>query len=1296
MQRWLWMMVMAAATFLYTQDAQATHFRYGNITWRVPDPQANPQTVELNVTIGWRSNGLGTVALNFGDGSGNLTLNAGNGTVIGTGTDANNESYTILNYVISHAYPGAGQYKAFFENCCRVSTLANAADDPFRVEADISLVGDASNTSGPISGIPVIIQFEAGQVNSFVLPVFDPDNDPFACTFATEPESGIGGGNPPSLPGGQGGNTLGFIQPGCTIEWDLTNANPGAKYSTSIEVTSTHQGQPSKVMIDYIIEIVPAGSKPDCQGGGNFTANIGQAFSQSVSFVDPNGLNLDLFTSGVPAAAVVTPPGGNTLTPPYPQSVNFAWTPTIADAGTTRLVQFTGVNSINASDFCTMIITVPECPNFGQACTTGQPGICAAGTNVCVGNSTVCAPNNSPSPETCNGIDDDCDGTPDDNPTDAGAACGTGLAGVCGPGTEVCTGGSLVCTSNVMPMAETCNGLDDNCNGPVDEGFNVGASCTVGLGACQNSGNIICDGNGGATCNATAGNPSMEICGSQIDEDCDGNLNNGCTDTDGDGIIDVVEIEIGSDPNDADSDDDGVPDGQEPGPCIDYATCFVDTDGDGLINILDPDSDDDGLLDGTEMGFDCMGMGTDVQAGNCIPDGDNGTTTTDPLDADTDDGGVSDGSEDQDLDGVIDNGETDPTAGNGADDNNAVNVDTDGDGLSDNFEDLIGSDPNDADTDDDGVPDGQEPNPTLDTDGDGLINVLDVDSDDDGLFDGTELGLDCSNPDTDLGPPVHCIADGDSGATVTSPLIFDTDGGGVGDGSEDTNLNGVIDGMETDPTAGNGADDSDAVNVDTDGDGLSDNLEIFIGSDPTDADTDDDGVLDGDEPNPTDDNDGDGLINVLDVDSDNDGLYDGTELGFDCMSPDTHPGPPSHCVPDGDNGATTTNPLLKDTDGGGVMDGSEDTNLNGVLDNGELDPNQAGDDVNVTDTDGDGLSDDLETFLGSDPDDADTDDDGVLDGDEPNPTDDNDGDGFINLLDVDSDDDGLYDGTELGLPCNDPPTNPGPPSHCTPDGDNGATTTNPLLKDTDGGGVMDGSEDTNLNGVVDGGELDPNDTGDDVNVVDTDGDGLSDDLETTIGTDPNDADSDDDGLLDGFENNPSDDQDGDGNSNANDEDADGDGLFDGTEKGLPCDDPATDPNAGKCIPDGDMGATTTNHLDPDTDDGGVSDGDEDTDKNGVVDPGERDPNDPSDDDNNTGVGGAGGMGQGGSGAGNGQGGAGAGNGQGGAGLNDFDGPISARGGCACETPASTDGDDGQVVWLLLGLAGFAVRRRRAA
>ena len=76
----------------------------------------------------------------------------------------------------------------------------------------------------------------------------------------------------------------------------------------------------------------------------------------------------------------------------------------------------------------------------------------------------------------------------------------------------------------------------------------------------------------------------------------------GKDDTDGDGISDFEEVANGTNPNDADSDDDGVTDGQEP-------EWNKDSDGDGLINALDPDSDDDGLFDGTELGLDCSGTG---------------------------------------------------------------------------------------------------------------------------------------------------------------------------------------------------------------------------------------------------------------------------------------------------------------------------------------------------------------------------------------------------------------------------------------------------------------------------------------------------------------------------------------------------------------------------------------------------------------------------------------------------------------------------------------------------------------
>jgi uncharacterized repeat protein (TIGR01451 family)/MYXO-CTERM domain-containing protein len=520
----------------------------------------------------------------------------------------------------------------------------------------------------------------------------------------------------------------------------------------------------------------------------------------------------------------------------------------------------------------------------------------------------------------------------------------------------------------------------------------------------------------------------------------------------------------------------------------------------------------------------------------------------------------------------------------------------------------------------------------------------------------------------------------------------------------------------TTPTDGNNATpgaqstpiDTDA--TDTDKDGVSDFDETVAGTDPNDADSDDDGVIDGDEPDWNKDSDGDGLINALDPDSDDDGLYDGTELGLDCAATGTDP-LKGHCIADADKGATKTDPLLWDTDGGGASDGSEDANLNGAKDSGEGDPTlgNGADDASVVDTDKDGLSDALEKFLGSGVNDADSDDDGLLDGDEHNPADDTDGDGLRNVVDVDSDDDGLYDGTENGAGCDDPATDK-TAKHCVADGDKGATVTSSLMKDTDRGGVSDGSEDIDLNGVIDAGESNPtlgHGADDGTGNKDSDKDGLSDGLEATLGSDPNDADSDDDGVLDGDELNPADDTDGDGLKNIVDPDSDGDGLFDGTELGKDCGNAATNAAAGKCIADGDSGATTTSPLISDTDTGGVSDGDEDTNKNGVVDAGERDPNDPSDD--NTGTGGTGGQagaggagatagsgGGAGTGATAGSGGVGGGGGsaaQGGNPTSDPTGTLEG-GGCKCSVPGSSSNTPGALVLAGLALAAFGGRRRR--
>jgi hypothetical protein len=123
-------------------------------------------------------------------------------------------------------------------------------------------------------------------------------------------------------------------------------------------------------------------------------------------------------------------------------------------------------------------------------------------------------------------------------------------------------------------------------------------------------------------------------------------------DLDGDKLSNLDEFRSRTNPKDADSDDDGVLDGNEVKPS-------EDADGDGLPNALDPDSDNDGLLDGTEMAVTTPHKDTDPAKRNFIPDSDPGTST-DPLGKDTDGDTLPDGKEDANKNGRVDPGETDP------------------------------------------------------------------------------------------------------------------------------------------------------------------------------------------------------------------------------------------------------------------------------------------------------------------------------------------------------------------------------------------------------------------------------------------------------------------------------------------------------------------------------------------------------------------------------------------------------------------------------------------------------------
>lgn len=225
-------------------------------------------------------------------------------------------------------------------------------------------------------------------------------------------------------------------------------------------------------------------------------------------------------------------------------------------------------------------------------------GVCREGIQTCVlGYWSLCSgPGHvGPQTEVCgNGLDENCDSYPDDGcscDNNSTQECGSDV-GECKKGTQVCFDGNWsACTGSEDPFTEVCNNnKDDDCDSQADC---EDSSCSVSVLCAGSTGNVF--GTGSGTCfdkeknNGEAGIdcggpcPSCEkMCGfGQVTKACicegvvrtsgyccDGkyeliSCEESCSDSDDDTLCDSDEIRMGSDPNNSDTDGDGVPDSED-------------------------------------------------------------------------------------------------------------------------------------------------------------------------------------------------------------------------------------------------------------------------------------------------------------------------------------------------------------------------------------------------------------------------------------------------------------------------------------------------------------------------------------------------------------------------------------------------------------------------------------------------------------------------------------------------------------------------------------------------------------
>ena len=402
-------------------------------------------------------------------------------------------------------------------------------------------------------------------------------------------------------------------------------------------------------------------------------------------------------------------------------------------------------------------------------------------------------------------------------------------------------------------------------------------------------------------------------------------------DDDDDGLDDTVEIALGLDPNNPDTDGDGVgdaddqcygdddtidTDGDTIPDCLD--SCPIDADNDidndGVCGDVDPcpiDNPDDSDLDGVcESNDICQGFDDLIDGdGDSVPDG----CDICPLDFydDSDNDGICDS--DDVCPGHDDNLDTDADlVADGCDVCPLDNPDdSDGDSVCDTDDICPGYD--DAiDVDNDGVPNGCDPCPVDnpdDTDLDGVCDSVDIcpgyndlldtdgdlvpdgcdpcpadnpdDSDSDGVCDSVDI---CSGYDDAIDLDGDGVPDGCDDCPLDNP--DDSDGDTICDSNDvcpgfddllDSDSDGVPDDCDICP--------QDSLD-DSDGDGSCDSADICPGFDDNE-DTDGDTVPDGCDICPLDnpdDSDGDGICTSEDYcpnDPYNDDDYDGVCYSMD-------------------------------------------------------------------------------------------------------------------------------------------------------------------------------------------------------------------------------------------------------------------------------------------------------------------------------------------------------------------------------------------------------------------------------
>ena len=166
-------------------QAFASHLRGTTVSW---SPTGAAGTVQFTIQYSQRTSAGGciggcvvggtiSVPFSFGDGSST--------SITATLTSVNAaEDYFSATGTVTHTYAGNGPYTAYYDVCCRVSTIVSGGNEDLRMETLVTPFASPANHS-PVSSMPAIVTVPLQATTGFTVSAVDPDGDNLSFRLAT-------------------------------------------------------------------------------------------------------------------------------------------------------------------------------------------------------------------------------------------------------------------------------------------------------------------------------------------------------------------------------------------------------------------------------------------------------------------------------------------------------------------------------------------------------------------------------------------------------------------------------------------------------------------------------------------------------------------------------------------------------------------------------------------------------------------------------------------------------------------------------------------------------------------------------------------------------------------------------------------------------------------------------------------------------------------------------------------------------------------------------------------------------